>query len=212
MMFRDRKDAAEQLALALEKYRDKGVLVLGIPRGGAETAYYVARYLNAEFSLVISRKLGYPFSPETAMGAIAEDGSTYITPAASQRTDDIAEATRQETAEIKRRIQTLRMGNPLPSITGRTVILVDDGIATGATLFAAIQLCKKHKAAGIVVAAPVASEKMETILRNMVDDVVILYEPPYYHAVSQGYETFENLTDEETVSFLKRWEREQQEV
>src|SRR5690606_37232391 len=127
----------------------------------AETAYYVARYLNAEFSLVISLKLGYPFSPETAMGAIAEDGSTYITPAASQRTDDIAEATRQETAEIKRRIQTLRMGNPLPSITGRTVILVDDGIATGATLFAAIQLCKKHKAAGIVVAAPVASEKME---------------------------------------------------
>lgn len=207
-MFKDRKDAAVQLAKALAGYRDKNALVLGIPRGGAETGYYVARHLNAEFSLLIARKLGYPFSPETAMGAVAEDGTLYVTGMASAREQDIAEVKAQELKEIERRIGAFRQGKPLPGIKDRTVMLVDDGVATGATLFAAIGMCRKSGAGKIVVAAPVASQKMEEELWKRADDVVVLVKPEYFQAVSQVYESFGNLTDEETLSFVERWGKE----
>lgn len=209
-MFSDRKDAALQLAKALEKYKDTDAVVLGIPRGGAETGYYVARHLHSAFSLLIARKLGHPHNPEYAVGAIAEDGSMYLNRDAvielSQHTLQQMQAQQKE--EILRRIQTLRKGQPLPALKGRTVILVDDGIATGATLFAAIKMCKNQGAAKIVVAAPVAGEEKERELLEKVDEVVILEAPPYYHAVSQAYESFYNLTDEQAVDFMERWEEE----
>lgn len=209
-MFRNRKDAGEQLGHALEQYRNQDVLVLGIPRGGAETAYYVAKYLNADLSLVITRKMGYPFNPEAAFGAVAEDGSIYISEAAKNElsTEEINAVLQQQKQEIERRIQTLRRGKPLPPMKGRTVIITDDGIATGATLFATIALCKKNEVAKIVVASPIAGKRMETILRSKVDDFVILEIPPFYSAVSQGYEDFYNLTDEEALAFMDKWERE----
>lgn len=209
-MFRDRKDAAEKLAKALEKYRNKDVLVLGIPRGGVETAYYIAKYLNAEMSVVITRKLGYPFNPEAAFGAVAEDGSLYISEMAGQNltSEEMHEVLDQQKKEIQRRIQKLRRGRPLPDIKDRTVILADDGIATGATLFASIELCKKQKAGKIVVAAPISGQRMDTILRSKVDDVIILEKPSMYSAVSQGYEDFSNLSDEEALAFLDQWEME----
>lgn len=209
-MFRNRKDAGDQLGRALEKYRDKNVIVLGIPRGGAETAYYVAKHLNAEMSLVVTRKLGYPFNPEAAFGAVAEDGSIYISDIAEQNLspEQMKSVLKEQKQEIQRRIQTLRRGKPLPNMKGRIVIITDDGIATGATLFATISLCKKKKAAKIVVAAPIASERMESILPELVDDVVILEKPPFYSAVSQGYEDFDNLTDEEALVFMNKWEKE----
>ncbi|HSN09517.1 MAG TPA: phosphoribosyltransferase family protein, partial [Hanamia sp.] len=147
-MFTDRKDAALKLAKALEKYKNKNAVVLGIPRGGAETAYYVALHLNAEFSLLVSRKLGHPANPEYAFGAIAEDGSIYLNPSSSGQLSDetIQEVVDEQKKEITRRITILRKGKPLPELKGRTVILVDDGIATGATIFAAIEMCKKRKA------------------------------------------------------------------
>jgi putative phosphoribosyl transferase len=210
MMFIDRKDAALQLARALEKYKDTDAVVLGIPRGGAETGFYVARHLNTAFSLLIARKLGHPNNPEYAVGAIAEDGSIYLNRFAvielSQHTID--EAVAQQKEEIRRRIQTLRKGRPLPTLQGKTVILVDDGIATGATLFAAIKMCKKQEAGKIVVAAPVAGEEKEKELLAMVDEVVILETPAFYHAVSQAYESFSNLTDEQALAFMERWEQE----
>ena len=208
MMFTDRKDAGVRLGKALEKYRGQEVLVLGVPRGGAETGYYVAQHLGARFSLIIARKLGYPFSPETAMGALAEDGSLYITDMASERHKDIAEAREKESREIRRRIEKFRRGEPLPEIKGRTVLLVDDGIATGATIFAAIQMCRNKQAAKIIVAAPVSSQKMEEILRQMADEVVILEKPDHFQAVSQVYHSFGNLTDEETVAFMEKWQEE----
>ena len=209
-MFRDRKDAAEQLGRALEKYRDNNVIVLGIPRGGAETAYYVAKHLHAEMSLIVTRKLGYPFNPEAAFGAVAEDGSTYISAMAGENISDeeMQHVLKEQKQEIKRRVQKLRRGKPLPNLKGRIVIITDDGIATGATLLATISLCKKMKAAKIVVAAPIAGERMDAILRAAVDDVVILEKPPFYSAVSQGYEDFENLTDEEALAFMDKWEHE----
>jgi predicted phosphoribosyltransferase len=209
-MFRNRKDAGEQLGRALEKYRDKDVLVLGIPRGGVETAYYIAKHLNAEMSVVVTRKLGYPFNPEAAFGAVAEDGSLYISDAAEQNlsAEQMKSVLKEQKQEIQRRIQTLRRGKPLPDMKGRIVIITDDGIATGATLFATISLCKKKKAAKIVVAAPIAGERMESILPELVDDVIILEKPPFYSAVSQGYEDFDNLTDEEALAFMNKWEKE----
>ena len=210
VMFRNRKDAGEKLGRALEKYRDKNVIVLGIPRGGVETAYYVAKHLNAEMSLIVTRKLGYPFNPEAAFGAIAEDGCIYVSDIAEQNisTEQMQDVIKEQKQEIQRRIQTLRRGKPLPSLKGRTVIIIDDGIATGATLFATISLCKKKKAGKIVVAAPISGERMESILSEMVDDVVILEKPSFYSSVSQGYEDFDNLTDEEALAFMDKYEEE----
>lgn len=209
-MFRDRKDAGEKLAHALEKYKNMDVLVLGIPRGGVETAYYVANYLNADLSVVITRKLGYPSNPEAAFGALAEDGSVYISEIAKYNLTEaeINEVLKEQQQEIRRRIKKLRQGRPLPDITNKIVIIVDDGIATGATLFATIGLCKNKKAGKIVVAAPIADARTEHILEGVVDDVVILETPSYYTAVSQGYEHFYNLTDQEALAFINKWEEE----
>lgn len=209
-MFRDRKDGGEQLAKALEKYGNSNVLVVGIPKGGVETAYYIAKHLNAELSVVITRKLGYPLNPEAAFGAVAEDGSLYISEVAGQTLNSVEmhEVLDVQKQEIQRRIKKLRRGRSLPEMKDRTVILVDDGIATGATLFATIELCKKRKAGKIVVASPISGTRMDTILRSKVDDVIILEKPSFYNAVSQGYENFDNLTDEEALSFLDRWEKE----
>lgn len=209
-MFNDRKDAAEQLAAALREYKNKKVVVLGIPRGGAETAFYVAQFLNADFYLIISRKLGHPGNPEYALGAIAEDGTIYLnkhaTTAVSQRTID--EAIEFQKQEIERRIKTFRKGEKLPSLENKTVIIVDDGIATGATMLAAVLMCKKHGAQKIIVAAPVASAETKKELGKEVDETVILETPPFYYAVSQVYHSFYNLTDEEALEFVKRWEKE----
>ncbi|MBZ5859008.1 phosphoribosyltransferase [Flavihumibacter profundi] len=209
-MFANRKDAAIQLAKALEKYKGTNALVLGIPRGGAETAFYVAIHLDAELSMLVSRKLGHPDNPEFAFGAIAEDGSIYLNPYVKSElsASTINSVVEEQKLEIERRIKMLRKGKPLPNIKGRTVILVDDGIATGATIFAAIEMCKKQKAGKIVVAAPVSSNDVEERFANKADELVILEKPDYYHAVSQVYETFSQLSDEDTIRFMERWEKE----
>jgi predicted phosphoribosyltransferase len=209
-MFTDRKDAALILAKALEKYKDKNAVVLGIPRGGAETAYYVALHLNAEFSLLVSRKLGHPANPEYAFGAIAEDGSIYLSPSARQELSEEAINTvvDEQKKEIERRIKILRKGKPLPVLKGRTVILVDDGIATGATIFAAIEMCKNRNAGKIIVAAPVSGYEMEDKLAGKADEVIILEKPEDYYAVSQAYQSFYNLSDDDALGFMQRWEKE----
>ncbi|MGE5107421.1 MAG: phosphoribosyltransferase [Sphingobacteriales bacterium] len=212
-MFADRKDAALQLAVALEKFRNKNAVVLGIPRGGAETAYYLAVYLHAEFSLLISRKLGHPDNPEYALGAIAEDGSIYLSPNAGQEVPEeaIKAVVESQKKEIERRIKILRKGKPLPELKGKTVILADDGIATGATILAAIEMCKKRKAGKIIVAAPVSGPDIEERLTHKADEVIILEKPDYYYAVSQAYESFYQLTDEDALGFMERWEKEMNE-
>ena len=209
-MFRDRRHAGEKLGEALEKYRGRNTLVLGIPRGGVETAYYVARHLDAELSLVVARKLGYPSNPEAAFGAVAEDGSIYLSPSATSELsrEQIDDVLREQKEEIQRRIKKLRYGRPLPPLNGKTVIIVDDGIATGATLLATVALCRNKKAGKIVVGAPISGKRMASMLPRMVDEVVILEIPPFYSAVSQGYESFNNLTDEEALEFLDKWEKE----
>lgn len=209
-MFTDRQDAALQLATALGKYRGSNPVVLGIPRGGAETAYYVALGLEGEFSLLVSRKLGHPGNPEYAFGAIAEDGTVYLRPnAVAELTGEvIQQVSDAQKKEIERRVQSLRKGKPLPGLKGKTVILVDDGIATGATLLAAIEMCKKQQPSKLVVAAPVSGAEMEAKLKQLVDEVVILEVPDHYYAVSQAYENFYNLSDAEVLNFMDQWQRD----
>lgn len=209
-MFTDRKDAAIQLAKALEKYKGKDAVVLGIPRGGAVTAYYVATHLNAEFSLLVSRKLGHPFNPEYAVGALAEDGTIHLNANALLEVtqSEIDTAVAQQKLEIERRIKILRKGEPLPVIKNRIVIIVDDGIATGATIFAAIKMCKNQGAAKIIVGAPVSGIDKIDELKKMVDEVVILETPDFFYAVSQAYESFFTITDDEALAFLEKWKRE----
>ena len=205
-MFANRTDAGERLAEALKKYHEEQPLILAIPRGGVVIGSIVAHELNADFSVIITRKLGLPTHPETAFGAIAEDKSLYLDPSVREMLSKemIEEVIRKEEKEIKRRINQYRKGNPLPPLKDRTVILVDDGIATGSTLFVAIDLCKKQKAGKIIVAAPVSGTKVRDKLKSKVDEVVILEIPEDYYAVSQTYEDFKNLSDNETLQWIEK--------
>lgn len=213
-MFFDRKDAAFHLAEALVDYKDKDAVVLGIPRGGAVTAYYVAKYLNAEMSLIISRKLGHPGNPEYAMGALAEDGSVHMNRQAlwDVTREDIDEVISRQQIEIERRINMLRKGEPLPGMKNKIVLIVDDGIATGSTIMAAIEMCRKKGAAKIVIAAPVCGTEVKSELEKIADEVVILETPEYYHAVSQVYASFDQVSDEEALDLLETWKKEKKQV
>jgi len=206
-MFKDRIDAGKKLAKALKNYKDKGVLVLGIPRGGVIVGYEVAKALNADFSIVISRKLPYPGNPEFGFGAIAEDGSMFILDeyeAMLPRTI-VDKIIAEQKSEITRRILALRKGEGLPEIAGRTVILVDDGIAMGSTLRAAIFLCKNKKAQKIIATSPVSGEQTEKELADIVDEVVILEKPAFFRAVAQSYQNWHDVPDQEVVEIIKKW-------
>ena len=207
-MFEDRKDAGEKLAKALKKYKGKGVLVLGIPKGGVEVGYEVAKYLDADFSIVVSRKLPYPGNPEFGFGAVSEDGSKFIISGYEEQLPKelVAEIIRKQELEIKRRISVLRNGKPLPEIKDRTVILVDDGIAMGSTMRAVVYLCKNKKAKKIIVAAPVSGESAEKEFSGFVDEAGILEKPQFFSAVAQAYENWYDVPDAQAASILQRWE------
>ncbi len=213
-MFINRKDAGRQLAEALIEYKGTGVLVLAIPRGGVPVGIEVAKELEADFSLVITRKLPFPYNPEAGFGAIAEDGSNIIMRGASQNLSKamIETIIRNQQEEIKRRIKVLRGGQPLPDIAGRIVILIDDGIAMGSTMRASIKLCENRGAEQIVVAAPVASPEVAHALeqKESVSDVAILLKPRFFRAVAQVYENWYDVPDHEVLELIKQFQKESQ--
>lgn len=204
-MFKDRKDAGRKLAVALQKYQNTDALVLAIPRGGVELGCEIAKALHCEFSMLICRKLPYPHDPESGFGAIAEDGSLYINSLAASYVpqSDIERIIDEQAREIQRRIMTLRNGQPLPPIKGRTVILVDDGIAMGSTMHAAVSLCKKQGAAKIIVAVPVAGREAIQAFSALADEIVVLESPRDFHAVAQVYENWYDVSDAEVLELLK---------
>lgn len=208
-MFRDRKDAGEKLASALERYRSENPLILAIPKGGVEVGYEVARHLDAELSILIARKLPFPDNPEAGFGAVAEDGSTFMLDYAARGlpTETIERILQQQRGEIQRRIAALRNGKGLPEIAGRTVILIDDGIAMGSTMRASIALCKNKEAKKVIVAAPVAGPSTAADLGPLVDDVVILAKPALFRAVAQVYENWYDVPDQEVLEIMDTWER-----
>ena len=211
-MFQDRKHAGQKLARALEEYKDKDALVLAIPRGGVEVGYQVAKHLIADFSIIVARKLPFPDNPEAGFGAVAEDGSTFIFRDAanwlSKKTiDNIIHRQRGET---ERRVSVLRKGEPLPEMVDRIVILVDDGIAMGSTMRAAINLCKKKKARKIIVAVPVSGEDVAEEIGEIVDELTVLAKPAFFRAVAQAYMNWYDVSDQEVIEIMEKW-REQHE-
>lgn len=211
-MFQDRKDAGQKLAEALIAYKGRNPLVLAIPRGGVRVGFQVAKGLESDFSIVVVRKLPLPGNPEAGFGAVAEDGSTYFVNKAVEviHSKTVEQVIEEQKREVERRIDVLREGQPLPLLMNRTVILVDDGIAMGSTMHAAIMLCQNNDADQVVVAAPVAGPSTAADLEEIVDRVVVLEKPPYFHAVAQVYKKWYDVPDEEVVQVMKEFEALQQ--
>jgi putative phosphoribosyl transferase len=210
IMFRDRKDAGEKLARALEEYGGRNVLVLAIPRGGVEVGYQVAKYLKADLSILVSRKLPFPDNPEAGFGAIAEDGSVFIYQDAARWLSEriIDEIVRAQKQEIVRRVAVLRKGKPLPDMINRTVILVDDGIAMGSTMRASIMLCKNKGAGKIIVAVPVSGGRVAKEIGEIVDEIVVLEKPRFFRAVAQVYKNWYDVSDREVIEIMEKWQAE----
>ena len=210
-MFADRSDAGRQLAQALSKYRNQNPIVLGIPRGGIEVGYHIAQHLGCPLDMVICRKLPYDYNPEAGFGAIAEDGSTFMFEHARAEQDQptIDRIIAEQQAELDKRVQLFRRGTPAPDLTGRTAILVDDGIAMGSTMRAAIMYCRHHHPAAIIVAAPVSGRDAPARFQSLADDVVILDTPASFYCVAQVYRNWYDVPYQEVIDLLDQWQREQ---
>jgi putative phosphoribosyl transferase len=207
--FRDRHDAGRVLAARLTSFRGRpALLVLALPRGGVPVGYEVARALGGELDVFLVRKLGLPGHEELAMGAIASGGVRVLNESVVRALDilpeDIERATRAEAAELERRESAYRGDRPHPRIADRTVILVDDGLATGATMRAATVALRRQRPAELVVAVPVAAEETCEEFRAKVDRIVCAYTPEPFHAVGLWYKDFSQTSDEEVRDLLHR--------
>lgn len=207
IIFKNRTDAGIKLAMELEKYRHENPVIVAVPGGGVETGFQVAMNLDCEFDVIVARKLSFPNQPEIAFGALAEDGSLYFYPYVQKKLsrEVIDIVMEREELEIKRRVKIYRKGKPFIPLKNRTVIIVDDGIATGSTLFAIVELCRKQNIDKKIVAVPVCSKEILPKLSSKVDKVVVLSISESFNAVSQAYETFPNISEEEVLRYLKKW-------
>ena len=206
-MFRDREEAALRLA---ERFRGRELhdpLVLAIPRGGVVTGAVLARELGAELDVVLSRKLRAPWQRELAVGAISEDGLVYLNRHAADvpgLTDEyLTEERRDELSEISRRVRTFRQVRSPARIAGRTVIVTDDGIATGSTMIAALRIIRLQSPREVIIAVPIVPAPQLRELRRWCDEVVCLISPEDFLAISQFYESFPQVDDGEVVDLLR---------
>ena len=205
-MFDDRIDAGRQLAEHLRAYRGADTVVVGLPRGGVPVAAEVARRLDAPLDVILVRKLGVPYRPELGMGAIAEGDITVLNEDLIARVgvDDAAIRTvaDRERAELERRIRRYRGERPPVPVEGRTAILVDDGIATGSTARAAVDVLRRRGASRVVLAAPVAPREAVATLGHAADEVVTVETPRLFMAIGQFYDDFSQTTDDEVADLL----------
>jgi putative phosphoribosyl transferase len=208
MAFIDRIDAGRRLAARLQNLHDDSVVVLGLPRGGVPVAYEIARALDAPLDVIVVRKLGVPFQPELGMGAIGEDGvrilNDEVIRLAGVSASELAEVEARERAELERRTRRYRGDRLREPLEGRTVVVVDDGIATGSTARAACQVARAHGAARVVLAVPVAPPGWEAQLGADADEFVCLETPEPFFAVGQFYADFSQTSDEEVIACLER--------
>jgi len=207
-MFRDRIEAGRQLAEHLLHLKDQDVVVLGLPRGGVPVAHQVALALDAPLDVIVVRKLGVPYQPELAMGAIGEEGVRIIDPhivsMAGVSAEELAEVERAERAELDRRARLFRGGRPREPLQGRVAVIVDDGIATGSTARAAAQVARELGAARVVVATPVAPREVRARLGRDADEVIVVETPEPFYAIGQFYLDFSQTADEEVSAILER--------
>jgi putative phosphoribosyl transferase len=211
--FANRCDAGRQLAVRLREHQAGHPVVLGLPRGGVPVAYEVARDLEAPLDVVVTRKIGAPAHQELAIGAVAP-GATYLANdtisvlGVHQRYLERAIADERE--EVAERSQLYRVGSSEISVDGRPVILVDDGIATGATMIAAIESVRKRGAAHVIVAAPVCASETAHRLGRLADELICLEIPADFIAVGMWYRDFSPTTDDEVIALLRRARRERE--
>jgi putative phosphoribosyl transferase len=209
MRFRDRVDAGRQLAEVVQRANvgDGRVVVLGLPRGGVPVAFEVAQALGAPLDVIVVRKLGVPFQPELAMGAIGEGGArvvnTEVLRSSGLGVGDIEAAERRERVELERRARQYRGDRPRLDLRDRCAVIVDDGIATGSTARAACQVARAHGASRVVLAVPVASPVAAVTLRDVCDEMLCVDSPEPFYAVGEWYRDFSQTTDEQVVQLLR---------
>ncbi|MGL4335694.1 MAG: phosphoribosyltransferase [Turicibacter sp.] len=206
MLFRDRLDAGRLLCDHLAKYKDDDVLVLLVPRGGMEIGMPAIKRFNFAWDLIIPRKIGAPHHKEIAIGAVTVDGN-YLLNEEYVKYLGVSDAyiqqeTTQEMAEIKRRLTTYRQSDEFPDVCDKIVILVDDGIATGFTLLAAIKSIKQHHPAKVILAIPVGPTDIIEEIRQFVDDVICLHSVTQFTSVGAYYHWFEQVSDDEMMRFI----------
>jgi putative phosphoribosyl transferase len=209
MLFRDRTEAGEVLAAALTAYANRpDVLVLALPRGGVSVAYEVAKALYAPLDVFLVRKLGLPGQEELAMGAIASGGTRVLNEEVVSKLhipkEVIDAVAAKEQQELRRRERHYREGRPPLEVRGRTIILVDDGVATGSTMRAAVAALRQQGPARIVVAVPVGAAETCAELQHEADEVVCIHTPEPFYAVGTWYDNFAQTTDEEVRELLAR--------
>jgi putative phosphoribosyl transferase len=204
--YRDRRQAGLILADFLEAYRGEQTLVLAVPRGGVPVASSVVQVLGCEMDLIIPRKIGAPGREEVAIGAVCEDGEVLLNPHLVRNlkvSDDyINQAAEREVQEIRRRLLAYRGSRPPVSLEGRTVIVIDDGVATGFTITAALQSVVRSKPGELILAVPVAPPDTVEMLSKEVDRVVCPLQPEVFYAVGQFYQDFGQLEDEDVNRML----------
>ncbi|HEX7565403.1 MAG TPA: phosphoribosyltransferase family protein [Bradyrhizobium sp.] len=211
MDFQDRSDAGRRLAEALSSYKDRHPIVLALPRGGVPVAAEVAAALDAPLDLILVRKIGVPTQPELAMGAVVDGTAPIVVrneeviELSGTTADEFDAACARELAEIERRRQLYIGDRPRAEITGQVVIVIDDGIATGATTRAALQAIRNRKPKELVLAVPVAPPDTITKLRGEVDALVCLETPELFGAIGYFYRDFRQVSDQEVVAILKRF-------
>ena len=211
MIFEDRRNAGTQLAGSLEGYKgNPDVLLLALPRGGAVLGAEVSKALGIPFDVLVTRKIGAPYNPEYAIGALAETGETVWNESERVATDKEAldRIVEQQTKEAERRVKRYRPDRDLPDMQGKTVVLIDDGIATGLTMRAAVAAAKGRGAAKIVVAVPHGAAETLAYLRQEADEVIALDEPERYGSVGQFYRDFPQVEDEEVLRLLEQGRKE----
>jgi len=205
-LFRDRRDAGQQLAGHLRRYAGASPIVLGLPRGGVPVAYEVARALAAPLDVCVVRKIGAPFEPELGIGAVAEDDAVWVNREAmvlvGVNEKELRQLVAEKRAEVEERVRRFREGAPPIDVRGRLVLVVDDGIATGGTAHAAIETLRARGAGRVVLAVPVGAAESLGELASVADAVVCPHAQHAFYAVGQWYEDFEATTDDDVVELL----------
>lgn len=217
-IFKDRKQAGRLLATHLQKAIEldrKNSLILALPRGGVPVAVEVANVLDIPMDVLVVRKIGHPFQPEYGIGAITEEGYYWADPGAISVSDiqpqQIQNVVEKETIEVARRIKKYRNDKPLPSLIGKTVLLIDDGLATGVTARVAAQYIRSKGAHRIILAVPVAPDASAHSQPPEFDEVVCFHASPSLLAISQFYQDFTQVTDQDVLDILKKKNLKQRE-